>query len=60
MLPTTLAAELQLWDFNKGVCHVVLLLLIITIISVALHLTDKGVHTELYKIYKNVIIKPQK
>ena len=30
-----------------------------TIISIALYLTDKGERTVLYKIYKNVLIKPK-
>ena len=31
----------------------------ITIISIAPYLTAKGEHTALYKIYKNVYIKPK-
>ena len=35
-------------------------MLIIAVISIAPYFTDEGVHTALYKIYKNVCIKPQK
>ena len=34
------------------------ILQIITVISIAPYLIDKGEHIELYKIYKNVYIKP--
>ena len=37
-----------------------LIIIIITIISIALYLTDKGEHTMLYKIYKNAYVRPPK
>ena len=39
---------------------IIIIIIIIAVISIALYLTDMGEHIALYKINKNVSMKPKK